>query len=69
MVNVKRFCELMNHHEGVFYELFWCYNDLTDKQHQNLCKITSQEQIEEFISLCLNDMINVDKITKEGWLS
>lgn len=67
-MNANRLCELMMVHENAFYEMFWCDNDITDEQHKYLSSITSQDAIEGFVSGCLCDMINVDKITKEEWL-
>jgi hypothetical protein len=69
MINADRLCTLIGKHENAFYELFWRCDDITDQQYSNLCKISTQEQMEKFISDCLSDMINVDKITKEDWLS
>lgn len=69
MINPNRVCELLDKHENAFHELFWCDDDLTDLQHKNLCQINTQEKIMDFIQKCVTDMINVDKITKEKWLS
>ena len=63
MINANKIVELLNRYENVFTNLYVTWDD------SYLDSIIKTDiQVEELINRCSQDMINVDKITKERWL-
>ena len=64
MINANKIVELLNRYEDVFTHLYVTW----DETYLDSV-IKTDIQVEELINHCSQDMINVDKITKERWLS
>lgn len=63
MINANKIVALLNKYESVFTNLYVTWDDsYLDSV------IKTDIQVEELINRCSQDMINVDKITKERWL-
>ena len=64
MINANKIVALLNKYEEDFTHLYVTWDD------SYLDSIIKTDiQVEELINRCSQDMIIVNKITKEGWLS
>ena len=63
MINANKIVALLNTYEEIFTNLYVTWDDsYLDSA------IKTDIQVEELINRCSQDMISVDKITKERWL-
>ena len=63
MIDANKIVELLNRYDDTFTNLYVTWDD------SYLDSVFKTDiQVEELISRCSQDMINVDKITKERWL-
>ena len=64
MINVSKVVELFNHYENVFTHLYVTWDDsYLDST------IKTDIQVEELVNRCSQDMISVDKIVRQQWLT
>ena len=63
MINANKIVGLLNRYEDAFTHLYVTWDD------SYLDSIIKTDiQVEELVNRCSQDMISVDKITKERWL-
>ena len=64
MINANKIVELLNRYENTFTHLYVTWDD------SYLDSIIKTDiQVEELINRCSQDMISVDKIVRQQWLS
>lgn len=64
MINANKIVSLLNKYENVFTNLYVTWDD------SYLDSIIKTDiQVEELINRCSQDMINVDKIVRQQWLT
>ncbi|MEG1948731.1 MAG: hypothetical protein RR140_04175, partial [Clostridia bacterium] len=64
MINANKIVALLNRYEDTFTNL---YVTLDDSYLDSVIK--TDIQVEELINRCSQDMINVDKIVRQQWLT
>lgn len=64
MINANKVVELLNRYEDVFTNLYVTW----DETYLDSI-IKTDIQVEELINRCSQDMINVDKIVRQQWLT
>ena len=63
MINADKIVELLNQYENTFTHLYVTWDD---SYLDGIIK--TDIQVDELVNRCSQDMISVDKITKEMWL-
>ena len=64
MINANKIVALLNHYENTFTHLYVTWDD------SYLDSIIKTDiQVEELVNRCSQDMISVDKIARQQWLS
>ena len=64
MINANKIVELLNRYENTFTNLYVTWDD---SYLDGIIK--TDIQVEELINRCSQDMINVDKIVRQQWLT
>ena len=64
MINAKKIVELLNRYEDIFTHLYVTWDD---SYLDGIIK--TDIQVEELINRCSQDMISVDKIVRQQWLT
>ena len=64
MINANKIVELLNRYEEIFTHLYVTWDDAYLDS-----VIKTDIQVEELINRCSQDMINVDKIIRQQWLT
>lgn len=64
MINANKIVALLNRYEDIFTHLYVTWDDsYLDST------VKTDIQVEELINRCSQDMINVDKIVRQQWLT
>lgn len=67
MINADKIIQLMINNDQSFYDMYYHEGGLTKEQSEYLSSL-NLDQVDEFVNRCTNDMLSVDRITKEMWL-